>query len=52
MFDSDTAFNRRLYASNGEITMQTRIQENAKKYIADMRKIAAWRVIKGNSIEK
>lgn len=52
MFDSDIAFNRRLYASNGEITMQTRIQENAKKYITNMRKIAAWRVIKGNSIEK
>ncbi len=51
MFDSDTAFNQRLYASNGEITMQDKIQENAKKYIADMRKIAAWRVIKGNSIE-
>jgi len=41
-----------MYASNGEITMQDKIQENAKKYISDMRKLAVWKVIKGNSIEK
>ena len=52
MFDGDAAFNQRLYASNGEITVRDKIPENTKKYIADMRKLAAWRVIKGNSIEE
>ena len=52
MFDSDAAFNQRLYASNGVITMQNKVKKNTKKYIADMRKLAAWRLIKGNSIEK
>ena len=52
MFDGDAAFNQRLYASNGEITVRDKIPKNTKKYIADMRKLAAWRVIKGNSIEE
>ena len=52
MFDGDAAFNQRLYASNGEITVRGKNPENTKKYIADMRKLAAWRVIKGNSIEE
>ena len=52
MFDGDAVFNKRLYASNGEITVRDKIPENTKKYIADMRKLAAWRVIKGNSIEE
>ena len=52
MFDGDAVFNKRLYASNGEITVRDKIPKNTKKYIADMRKLAAWRVIKGNSIEE
>ena len=52
MFASNFTFNARLYAKNGEITGQKMAQEEVLRYIANTRKIAAWRVIKGNRMEK
>ena len=52
IFDSAAAFNQSLYASNGNITMQNKITKNVQEHIAAMRKLAAWRVIKGNRIEE
>ena len=52
MFASNFTFNARLYVKNGEITGQKMAQEEVLRYIANTRKIAAWRVIKGNRIEK
>ena len=51
MFESDFAFNHRLLAQNGEIKEQKNIDEQMMKEINAMRKVAAWRVLKGNEIE-
>jgi len=51
MFESDFAFNHRLYAQNGEIKEQKNIDVKLQKEINSMRKVAAWRVLKGNEIE-
>ena len=51
MFESDFAFNHRLLAQNGEIKEQKNIDEQMIKEINAMRKVAAWRVLKGNEIE-
>lgn len=52
MFANSFTFNARLYAKNGEITRQSMAPEEEQRYIANTRKIAAWRVLKGNRIEK
>lgn len=52
VFANNYTFNTRLYAKNGEIIGQKMAQEEVLSYIANTRKIAAWRVIKGNRIEK
>ena len=51
MFYSNFAFNHRLFAQNGEIKEQKNIDVQLKKEINAMRKVAAWRVLKGNEIE-
>lgn len=51
MFESDFAFNHRLFAQNGEIKEQKNIDAQLLKEINAMRKVAAWRVQKGNEIE-
>lgn len=51
MFESDFAFNHRLFAQNGEIKEQKNIDSQVMKEINSMRKVAAWRVQKGNEIE-
>lgn len=52
VFANNYTFNTRLYAKNGVITNQNGIQEETRRYIANARKISAWRVLKGNRIEK
>ena len=52
MFVNNFTFNARLYAKNGVITKQNGIPEETRRYIANARKISAWRVLKGNRIEK
>lgn len=51
MFESDVAFNHRLFAQNGEIKEQKNIDAQMMKEINAMRKVAAWRVLKGNEIK-
>lgn len=51
MFYSNFAFNHRLFAQNGEIKEQKNIDVQLQKEINAMRKVAAWRVLKGNEIE-
>ena len=51
MFESDFSFNHRLFAQNGEIKNQKNIDAQMEKEINAMRKVAAWRVLKGNEIE-
>lgn len=51
MFESDFAFNHRLFARNGEIREQKNIDAQIKKEINAMRKVAAWRVLKGNAVK-
>ena len=51
MFESDFAFNHRLLAQNGEIKEQKNAASELQTKIAAMRKVAAWRVLKGNEIE-
>ena len=51
MFESNFAFNHRLFAQNGEIKEQKNIDAQLLKEINAMRKVAAWRVQKGNEIE-
>ena len=45
MFESDFAFNYRLFAQNGEIKEQKNIDAQLQKEINAMRKVAAWRVL-------
>ena len=52
MFANNFAFNARLYAKDGVITRQSMVPEEEQKYIANTRKIAAWRVLRGNRIER
>lgn len=52
VFANNYTFNTRLYAKNGVITKQNGIPEETRRYIANARKISAWRVLKGNRIEK
>ena len=52
MFANNLAFNARLYAKDGVITRQSMVPEEEQKYIANTRKIAAWRVLRGNRIER
>ena len=51
MFESSFAFNHRLLAQNGELSEQKNADKELQKKIAAMRKVAAWRVLKGNEIE-
>ena len=51
MFESGFAFNHRLLAQNGEISEQKDVAQELQEKIAAMRKVAAWRVLKGNEIE-
>lgn len=51
MLESDFSFNHRLFARNGEIGEQKNIDSQVLKEINAMRKVAAWRVLKGNEIE-
>ena len=51
MFESDFAFNHRLYAQSGELGEQKNLDKELQTKIAAMRKVAAWRVLKGNEIE-
>lgn len=51
MFESDFAFNHRFVVQNGEIKEQKNIDSQVMKEINSMRKVAAWRVQKGNEIE-
>ena len=51
MFESGIAFNHRLLAQSGEISEQKNVASELQTKIAAMRKVAAWRVLKGNEIE-
>ena len=51
MFESNFAFNHRLLAKNGDISEQKNADKELQEKIAAMRKVAAWRVLKGNEIE-
>lgn len=51
IFESEFAFNHRLFAQNGEIREQKNIDAQMMKEINAMRKVAAWRVLQGNEIE-
>lgn len=51
MFESNFAFNHRLFAQNGDIKEQKNVDAQMMKEINAMRKVAAWRVLKGNEIE-
>ena len=51
IFESEFAFNHRLLAQNGEIAEQKNVDAQMMKEINAMRKVAAWRVLKGNEIE-
>lgn len=51
MFESDFSFNHRLFARNGEIGEQKNIDSQVLKEINAMRKVGAWRVIKGNAVK-
>lgn len=51
MFESDFAFNHRLYVQNGELSEQKNADKELQTKITAMRKAAAWRVLKGNEIE-
>lgn len=51
MFESDFGFNHRLFAQNGDIKEQKNIDARVMKRINAVRKVAAWRVLKGNEIE-
>ena len=51
IFDSNFAFNHRLLAQNCKIKEQKNIDAQLQKEINAMRKVAAWRVLKGNEIE-
>ena len=51
MFESDFAFNHRLFAQNCKIKEQKNIDAQLQKRINAMRKVASWRVLKGNEIE-
>ena len=48
MFVSEFAFNQRLFAEKGKLGGA----RNNDARIAALRKVSAWRVLKGNSIEK
>ena len=47
MFASEIAFNQRLFAENGKLGGA----RNNDARIAALRKVSAWRVLKGNSIK-
>lgn len=51
MFESNFAFNHRLLAQDGEIVEQKNADAQTMNKITAMRKVAAWRVLKGNGIE-
>lgn len=52
MFVYNFTFNARLYAKDGVITRQNGIPEETHRYIANTRKISAWRVLRGDRIER